>query len=65
MTFLFNSDAARGAVFAETFAPRESGALPERLIADDTFFILVMKPGFVEMWKTIETVRKIYVTVNG
>ncbi|MFB2607852.1 cupin domain-containing protein, partial [Rhizobium phaseoli] len=24
----------------------------------------VMKPGFVGVWKTIETVRKIYVTVS-
>lgn len=29
--------------------------------AGDSF---VMKPGFVGIWKTIETVRKIYVTVN-
>jgi len=30
--------------------------------AGDSF---VMKPGFVGTWKTIETVRKIYVTVGG
>ncbi len=30
--------------------------------AGDSF---VMKPGFVGVWKTIETVRKIYVTVSG
>ena len=29
--------------------------------AGDSF---VMKPGFVGVWKTIETVRKIYVTVS-
>ncbi len=29
--------------------------------AGDSF---VMKPGFVGIWKTIETVRKIYVTVT-
>ncbi|MBO9099518.1 cupin domain-containing protein [Rhizobium sp. VS19-DR104.2] len=29
--------------------------------AGDSF---VMKPGFVGIWRTIETVRKIYVTVN-
>ncbi|SOR77473.1 hypothetical protein SCNRRL3882_0945 [Streptomyces chartreusis NRRL 3882] len=29
--------------------------------AGDSF---VMKPGFVGAWKTIETVRKIYVTVK-
>jgi uncharacterized cupin superfamily protein len=29
--------------------------------AGDSF---VMKPGFVGVWKTIETVRKIYVTVT-
>jgi len=33
-----------------------------RYTAGDSF---VMKPGFVGVWKTIETVRKIYVTVNG
>lgn len=50
-----------------SFAPRESGPLPERLIsgnpteggepliykAGDSF---VMKPGYVGVWKTIETV---------
>ncbi len=29
--------------------------------AGDSF---VMKPGFTGVWKTIETVRKIYVVVN-
>jgi uncharacterized cupin superfamily protein len=29
--------------------------------AGDSF---VMKPGFVGIWRTIETVRKIYITVN-
>jgi uncharacterized cupin superfamily protein len=29
--------------------------------AGDSF---VMKPGFIGVWKTIETVRKIYVTVT-
>lgn len=106
-----------------TFAPRESGPLPERLISGDPAFktwaqdvargetvhsgvweatpgetrsikgetfefchilsglieltpegggpviykagdSFVMKPGFVGVWKTIETVRKIYVTVT-
>ncbi|MFB4373148.1 cupin domain-containing protein [Agrobacterium tumefaciens] len=38
------------------------GGAPLRYTAGDSF---VMKPGFVGVWKTIETVRKIYVTVNG
>lgn len=38
------------------------GGEPQRYTAGDSF---VMKPGFVGVWKTIETVRKIYVTVNG
>ncbi|MGC9544703.1 cupin domain-containing protein [Streptomyces sp. UG1] len=70
-----------------SFAPRESGPLPERLISGNPTFrtwaqdvasgesihtgvweatpgdSFVMKPGYVGVWKTIETVRKIYVTV--
>ncbi|WP_327348355.1 hypothetical protein [Streptomyces europaeiscabiei] len=58
-----------------SFAPRESGPLPERLISGNPAFRtwaqeglqgrrqLVMKPGYVGVWKTIKTVRKIYVTV--
>jgi uncharacterized cupin superfamily protein len=38
------------------------GGEPQRYTAGDSF---VMKPGFVGVWKTIETVRKIYVTVTG
>lgn len=38
----------------------ENGA-PVIYKAGDSF---VMKPGFVGVWKTIETVRKIYVTVK-
>ncbi|QTQ84465.1 cupin domain-containing protein [Agrobacterium tumefaciens] len=38
------------------------GGAPLRYTAGDSF---VMKPGFVGVWKTIETGRKIYVTVNG
>lgn len=34
---------------------------PETYRAGDSF---VMKPGFTGIWKTIETVRKIYVTVG-
>jgi len=37
------------------------GGTPQRFVAGDSF---VMKPGFVGIWKTIETVRKIYVTVQ-
>lgn len=36
----------------------EEGGLPVRYSAGDSF---VMKPGFVGTWKTIETVRKIFV----
>ncbi|MGO8077509.1 cupin domain-containing protein, partial [Rhizobium leguminosarum] len=36
------------------------GGEPVVYKAGDSF---VMKPGFVGVWKTIETVRKIYVTV--
>jgi len=37
------------------------GGQPVVYKAGDSF---VMKPGFVGVWKTIETVRKIYVTVS-
>ena len=37
------------------------GGEPVTYKAGDSF---VMKPGFVGVWKTIETVRKIYVVVN-
>lgn len=37
------------------------GGEPVTYKAGDSF---VMKPGFVGVWKTIETVRKIYVTVT-
>lgn len=37
------------------------GGTPVRYAAGDSF---VMKPGFVGVWKTIETVRKIYVIVG-
>lgn len=36
----------------------EQGQAPRTFRAGDSF---VMKPGFVGVWKTIETVRKIYV----
>ncbi|MDH2435452.1 cupin domain-containing protein [Pokkaliibacter sp. MBI-7] len=39
----------------------EDGGEPVRLQAGDTF---VLKPGFVGVWKTIETVRKLWVVVN-
>lgn len=39
----------------------EEGAAPRTFRAGDNF---VMKPGFVGVWRTIETVRKIYVTVG-
>jgi uncharacterized protein len=39
----------------------EKGKPPVRFSAGDSF---VMKPGFVGVWKTIETVRKIYVVVG-
>lgn len=38
----------------------ENGQKPVTYRAGDSF---VMKPGFVGTWRTIETVRKIYVTV--
>lgn len=37
------------------------GGEPVRYQAGDSF---IMKPGFTGVWKTIETVRKIYVFVN-
>lgn len=39
----------------------EEGQSPRTFRAGDSF---VMKPGFVGVWKTIETVRKIYVIVG-
>lgn len=39
----------------------EEGQRPRTFRAGDSF---VMKPGFVGIWKTIETVRKIYVIVG-
>ena len=39
----------------------EAGQPPVIYRAGDSF---VMKPGYVGVWKTIETVRKIYVTVG-
>jgi uncharacterized cupin superfamily protein len=39
----------------------EEGKAPRIFRAGDSF---VMKPGYVGVWKTIETVRKIYVVVG-
>jgi hypothetical protein len=39
----------------------EDGKAPRIFRAGDSF---VMKPGYVGVWKTIETVRKIYVVVG-
>ncbi len=39
----------------------EAGKAPVTFRAGDSF---VMKPGFVGVWKTIETVRKIYVVIG-
>lgn len=39
----------------------EKGGETKTFRAGDSF---VMKPGFVGVWRTIETVRKIYVVVN-
>lgn len=39
----------------------EDGKEPRRLTAGDTF---VMRPGFVGTWRTIETVRKLWVIVS-
>jgi uncharacterized cupin superfamily protein len=39
----------------------EDGGETHRLAAGDTF---VMRPGFVANWKTIETVRKLWVVVS-
>ena len=39
----------------------EDGRSPVTYRAGDSF---VMKPGFVGIWWTVETVRKIYVTVT-
>ncbi|MDQ7774717.1 MAG: cupin domain-containing protein [Paracoccus aminovorans] len=39
----------------------ERGAAPVTYRAGDSF---VMKPGFVGVWKTVETLRKIYVVID-
>lgn len=39
----------------------EKGCHPRTFYAGDSF---VMKPGFVGVWKTVKTVRKIYVIVG-
>lgn len=39
----------------------ENGGEPVTYRAGDSF---IMKPGFIGVWRTIETVRKIYVTVT-
>ncbi len=39
----------------------EKGEAPRIVRAGDSF---VMKPGYVGVWKTIETIRKIYVVVG-
>ncbi len=39
----------------------EQGAAAQRFTAGECF---VMKPGFVGIWRTIETARKIYVIVD-
>lgn len=39
----------------------EEGGEPRRLTAGDTF---IMRPGFVGVWRTIETVRKLWVIVD-
>jgi uncharacterized protein len=39
----------------------EDGKTPCRFVAGDTF---VMRPGFVGTWRTIETVRKLWVVVS-
>lgn len=59
MTFLFNSDAQRATVFRDAFA-RDLPHLPFAIgpVGVDP------RPGFTGVWKTIETVRKIYVTVS-
>jgi uncharacterized cupin superfamily protein len=39
----------------------EDGGEPRRLVAGDTF---IMRPGFVGTWRTIKTVRKLWVIVS-
>lgn len=39
----------------------EDGHAPRRFVAGDTF---TMRPGFVGTWRTIETVRKVWVIVS-
>lgn len=39
----------------------EEGGAPRRFVAGDTF---VMRPGFVGIWETVETVRKLWVSVS-
>lgn len=39
----------------------EDGQAPRRLAAGDTF---IMRPGFTGTWRTIETVRKLWVIVS-
>ncbi|EJB07150.1 putative enzyme of the cupin superfamily [Rhizobium leguminosarum bv. trifolii WSM597] len=39
----------------------EDGQQPRRFVAGDTF---TMRPGFVGTWRTIETVRKLWVIVS-
>lgn len=49
-------------ILSGVVALREDGVEGERIFrAGDSF---VMKPGFVGVWRTIETVRKIYVVVG-
>lgn len=39
----------------------EDGGVPKRMTAGDTF---ILRPGFVGIWRTIETVRKLWVIVS-
>lgn len=39
----------------------EDGKMPRRLMAGDTF---IMRPGFTGTWRTIKTVRKLWVTID-
>ncbi|KJC35063.1 cupin [Bradyrhizobium sp. LTSP849] len=47
-------------IISGTIEITPDGGDPVTFTAGDSF---VMKPGFTGVWKTIETVRKIYVTV--
>lgn len=48
-------------ILSGTIILTEEGGAARRFTAGDTF---VMRPGFVGTWETVETVRKLWVTVS-